>query len=116
MNRFLLTSLVTIAFTIIVPSVSQANPIFYNSNTICQTLVRQIAPSDLVIMARRGQLKTQGIPGAMQLTSEYVLGRIDAEKIVQAAIAACLLPTDAVNDLSYLSAVASQLQIRLRLY
>lgn len=116
MNRFLLIGLTTLAFTAIVPSVSQANPISYNSNTVGQTSVRQITPSDLVIMARRGQLKTQGIPGAMQLTSEYVLGRINAEKIVQAAIAESLLSTDAVNDLSYLNAVASQLQIRLRLY
>lgn len=89
MNRFLLIGLTTLAFTTIVPSVSQANPI-YNPNTVGQTSVRQIAPSNLVIMARRGQLKTQGIPGTMQLTSSYVLGRIDAEKIVQAAVAAHL--------------------------
>lgn len=113
MNRFLLIGLTTLAFTTIVPSVSQANPI-YNPNTISRASVRQIAPSNLVIMARRGQLKTQGIPGSIQLTSEYVLGRIDAKKIVQAAIAAHLLPTDAVQDSNYLNAVASQLQIRLR--
>ena len=116
MNRFILIGLTTLAITSAVPSVSHANPISYDPDTVSQTSGHQIAPSDLVTMARRGEFRTQGIPSAMQLTSQYVLGRIDAEKIVQAAIAEHLLPTNAVNDSSYLNAVALQLQVRLRSY
>lgn len=48
----------------------------------------------------------------MRLMSEYALGRIGAKEIVFGAISAQLLPTQAVNDQSYLNAVEAQLQIQ----
>lgn len=116
MNRFLLSGLTTLAFATAIAPGSQAIPISYNPDTVSQTSVRQLAPSDLVAMAQRGQLKTQGIPGGTQLVSEYVLGRIGAKDVIQSAISANLLPANAVNDSSYSRAVESQLETRLRVY
>lgn len=114
MNRFFLAGLTTLTFVTFIPSVSQAKPITYNPNTVGETPIRQITPYNLVTRAKRGGFEAQGISGEMSLTSDYVLGQIDAEEIVRAGIAAELLPKEIIDNSSYLSAVASQLQIRLR--
>lgn len=114
MNRFISIGLTTLAVISTIPSVSQADRTSYECNTASQTSVCQITPNALVTMARRGKLKAQGIPGGMQLTFEYVLGRVNAEKIVRSAIDEQLMSPDVVNDLSYLNAVKLQLQARLR--
>lgn len=117
MNRFLASGSTTLALVTTIALSSQATPVSYNPpNTATQTSARQITPSDLATAAQRGQLKTQGIPGGSQLVSEYVLGRINAEAVIQSAIAANLLPTSAANDSSYIHAVESQLETRLLVY
>ncbi len=115
MKRILFTGLTTIATLTMtaIPSVSQAGSVTYNPNTIKEESIRQVNPSSIVTMAQRGRLETQYISTGIQLTSDYVLGEIDAEEIVRAGIAANLLTKETIDNSSYLSAVASQLQIHL---
>ena len=72
-----ITTLATLTLTTAIPSVSQAGSVTYNPNTVNQNSIRQVNPSNLVAMAQRSRLETQGIPSGMQLTSNYVLGQID---------------------------------------
>jgi hypothetical protein len=72
-----------------------------------------LTPSALVTMAYRGQFSNQGIPGYTAFLSKYTLGRIDAKHIVQAAIAARLLPAEAIDNPRYLNAIRNQLESQL---
>jgi hypothetical protein len=100
--------------TVIAPAV-KAEPTAFNPNLPNAASVAQVAPSDLVTLAQRGYLKDQGIPGYQVLASQYVLGQVDAAKLVHAAINAKLLPASAANNAGYLNAVDSQLQTQLRI-
>lgn len=116
MRRFAWASLTSLILVTVIAPTSQANLVFYNSNAIDRASVRQITPNALVTMAHRGRFKAQGIPGAIQLASEYVLGRISAKEIVQAAIDVQLLFAQVANNPRYLNAVVAQLEIHLRIH
>jgi hypothetical protein len=69
----------------------------------------QISAFNLVSQAFRGQLSAQGIPSYVTFLSAYRTGQIDAEDVVQAAVASGWLSPQILNDQSYQSAVAAQL-------
>lgn len=116
MKRFILAGLTTLTVTFAIAPVAIAKPVSFNPYTAANNPTSRIAPSDLVSMAQRGKLKEQGIPSNMGLTSKYTLGRIGAEEIVQSAISAGLLPTDAASDRGYLNAVEAQMRILVKVY
>ncbi|MGF1481675.1 MAG: hypothetical protein ACFB4I_19685 [Cyanophyceae cyanobacterium] len=72
--------------------------------------IRRTEAFNLVSSAYRGELEEQGIPGYLELTSEYELGTVEAEDIVQAAVEAGVLSPKALEDKAYLEAVEIQLE------
>jgi hypothetical protein len=72
-----------------------------------------LSPFNLVQLAYRGSLASQGIPSYQAFDTEYLSGKITAEGLIQHGIAAQLVNPQAMKDPSYLSAVESQL-IRFR--
>jgi hypothetical protein len=70
-----------------------------------QPNVRSTAAFDLVSAAYRGKFEAQGIPGFYQLETAYETGEVDAEKLVNRAIAAGELSPAAADDEGYLNAV-----------
>lgn len=115
MKRFILAGLTTLAVALVIdPAI--AKPVSFNPYAAANVPTSRIAPSDLVSMAQRGKLKEQGIPSNMRLMSEYAMGRIGAQEIVQSAISAGLLPTGVASDQSYLNTVEAQLRILLQVY
>ncbi|WP_421657068.1 hypothetical protein [Leptothermofonsia sp. ETS-13] len=113
MKRFIFAGLATVALAVVAPPAS-AEPTAFTLNVANSASTVQLAPSELVTMAQRGYLKDQGIASYQVLTSEYILGQINAQKLVQAAINAKLLPPSVANNQGYLNAVEAQLQIQLR--
>jgi hypothetical protein len=69
----------------------------------------QITPFNLVSLAYRGYLRSQGIPSYSLFLSAYRMGSIRAEDIVSSAVEANRLPADALTDRDYLKAVETQL-------
>lgn len=67
-------------------------------------------PFSLVSLAYRGQFKEQGIPGYNAFITKYATGQVTAEKLVEAAIKADRLSSQAMNDESYINAVELQLR------
>ncbi|MEC4816420.1 MAG: hypothetical protein SAK29_24605 [Scytonema sp. PMC 1069.18] len=74
------------------------------------TVVRNFTPFELVSAAYRGSFREQGIPGYGRLISDFYLGKVNAESLVKAGIAAGKVSSDTLNNQSYLSTVAYQLQ------
>ena len=70
-----------------------------------QQNVRSTAAFDLVSAAYRGKFEAQGIPSFYQLEEAYETGEVDAEKLVNRAIAAGELSPNAADDEGYLNAV-----------
>lgn len=114
MKRFVLAGLTTLALCAAMVSTANADPTAFNPYTAVTAASDRLAPSDLVTIARRGYLKPQGIPGYLGLASAYTLGQIGAKEVVQGAVAAQLLPSEAVTDQAYLNLVDAQLQTQVR--
>lgn len=72
-----------------------------------------IPPENLVSLAYQGYLEKQGIPGDQQLEANFADGQITGEKIVQAAVAGCLLSDQygVSNHSNYIKEVETQLQM-----
>ncbi|MBD2507121.1 hypothetical protein H6G91_07540 [Nostoc muscorum FACHB-395] len=71
--------------------------------------VNYLQPFNLVTFAYHGGLKQHGIPSGEMLVFETQNRNIIANDLVKAAINADKLPSKALNDQNYLSAVNSQL-------
>jgi hypothetical protein len=67
--------------------------------------VRDTAAFDLVYTAYRGGLEPEGIPSYYQLEQAYESGQVDAETLVNSAIAAGELSPAAAEDEGYIGAV-----------
>lgn len=65
---------------------------------------------DLVAWANRGELRTQGVPSYGQLEQAYKTHQIDAETLVNRAIAAGELSPEAAQDEGYMNAVELHLR------
>jgi hypothetical protein len=72
--------------------------------------VIQLSPFDLATFAYRGHFKNQGISGYGTLIQDHFSGKVSNRDIVQAAIAANLLPESTLNNVAYLSALDNQLR------
>lgn len=71
---------------------------------------RHIEPFNLVHGAYQGQFSNQGIPRARGLMKAYDHSQVEAEQLVEAAIAQGRLPQNTLQDQGYLNAVSSHLR------
>ncbi|AFZ43976.1 hypothetical protein PCC7418_1807 [Halothece sp. PCC 7418] len=67
--------------------------------------VRETEAFNLVSAAYRGEFEPEGIPSYYKLEEAYEAGEIDAETLVNRAIAAGELSPTAANDEAYVNAV-----------
>ncbi len=74
-----------------------------------QNNVRDAEAFNLVASAYRGEFKEQGIPSYTQFEQAYISGELNAESLVNSAIAAGELSSEAIEDEAYLNAVTLQL-------
>ncbi|NMG09385.1 hypothetical protein [Brasilonema sp. UFV-L1] len=71
---------------------------------------RSLTPDELVTFAMRGELKKQGIPSNNLLLSAYASGKVTAQSLVKAGIAAGKVSPNTLNARGYLNTVADKLQ------
>ncbi|MEH2309501.1 hypothetical protein [Nostoc sp.] len=90
---------------------NNSETIAINSNNLPSNSisVNYLQPFNLVTFAYQGGLKQHGIPSGEMLVFETQKRNIIANDLVKAAINADKLPSKALNDQNYLSAVNSQL-------
>lgn len=71
-----------------------------------------LEPEQLISLAYAGRLSQQGIPAGETLLDEYEAGNITPVRIVEAAVAACILSNaqTLTTSSSYLNQLNSQLQ------
>ena len=81
----------------------------FNNLPTHSTNVSYLKPFNAAFVAYQGNLKAQGIPSGSALVSQYQTGSLTALDVVKAAVNAKILPAQALNDISYLNAVESQL-------
>lgn len=79
-------------------------------NKQLQNMQYQISAVDLVNLAYRGALRSQGIPSYVALNLSYRRRTITAKDVVDAAVKANLIEAAAVNDPGYLNVVDAQLK------
>ncbi|MBN3872210.1 hypothetical protein [Nostoc sp. JL33] len=90
---------------------SNSNEIAINSNNLPRnsTTVSYLQPFNLVNFAYQGGLKQHGIPSGEALVFQTQHRNLIAKDLVKAAVNANKLPSQALNDQNYLSAVNLQL-------
>lgn len=71
--------------------------------------VRDTEAFNLVSSGYRGDLKAQGIPAYAQFEQAYLAGNLDAEMLVNSAIAAGELSSEAIEDEAFLNAITLHL-------
>lgn len=81
------------------PSLAQSAP---SSNS-------RLAPYDVIFLAYQGYFRDQGIRGYGAFVESCYQGQLSAKRIVEAAIKANRLPSDAINDSAYLQAIDANL-------
>ena len=108
MRRLTLGTLTTLLLTLgaagtaqaeMIPSGNEQARVQGNQN------VRSTEAFDLVASAYRGEFKPQGVPSYGQLEQAYRANQIDAETLVNRAIAAGELSPEAAQDEGYMNAV-----------
>ncbi len=82
----------------------------FNPYIANQSSKNQLSPFNLAYLAYRGYLKAEGIPSSSGLIDALVSGTIMAQDVMQAAVKANRLPSQALNDQGYRSALEGQLQ------
>jgi len=115
-NHYLLT-LITISLITPILFLSNLKPVQGQSETTCVGEVQDyIPPENLASMAYQGFLEKQGIPGFQTLEMEFQNGDITGEKVVQAAVAGCLLSGDyeISGHSDYIQEVQNQLELLVR--
>ena len=86
---------------------------FYTSSVKAQEGVayqNSLTPRQLVSLARHGNFKAQGIPGYSGFGSAVRSGKVNAEKLVASAVVQNKLPSNALQDESYLNAIDEHLK------
>lgn len=107
MKRLILATLSTLAILGMVNPVSAEPIAATNTNSIRDNV--ELTPFSLVTDGYQGYFTTQGIPSNAQYLSAIKTGKVDAENLVEAAIASGRLAPDKINDNSYLNHVQSYL-------
>ena len=69
----------------------------------------EITPIDLVFQGYQGRLVEAGIPGYAAFRQAVFFGKIDAETLVESAVARGKLPSSILNNKSYLRQVEASL-------
>ena len=114
----LINSGLLFAFITLVPGIAGAQTATNNSSEIAinsnnlssnSTSVSYLQPFNLVTFAYQGGLKQHGIPSGETLVIQTQSRKIIAKDLVKAAVNADKLPSQALNDQNYLSAVNLQL-------
>ncbi|MBD2655145.1 hypothetical protein H6G45_16965 [Synechocystis sp. FACHB-383] len=96
---------------------AQAQPTSNSPSSQCVGEVfPYIAPANLAMMAYRGYLEKEGIPGYQVLGEQYSFGKVTAQQIVKAAISSCLLSDKygVASDPNYADDLAMQVQILIQ--
>ena len=90
---------------------TNSSEIAINSNNLSSnsSSISYLQPFNLVTFAYQGGLKQHGIPSGETLIFQTQNRNIIAKDLVKAAVNADKLPSQALNDPNYLSAVISQL-------
>ena len=116
----LINSGLLLAFITLVPGIAGAQTATNNSSEIAinsnnlssnSTSVSYLQPFNLVTFAYQGGLKQHGIPSGEALIFQTQNRNIIAKDLVKAAVNADKLPSQALNDQNYLSAVNLQLNV-----
>jgi hypothetical protein len=105
----LINSGILLAAITLIPGIAAAQTPTNNSSNQAVNSKIYVQPFNTAFLAYQGYLKEQGIPSAGALVFAYQTGNLTANDVVQAAVKANKLPTEVLNDQSYLSAVDSQL-------
>ena len=69
-----------------------------------------VTPFNLVFLAFHGFFEQEGIPSSMGLLSAYTKGKVTAKDLVKIAIAMNRLPSNTLDNQSYINQVDSQLK------
>lgn len=93
---------VAMAETTAVPEKLDQNSQQYSS-------IRDTEAFNLVSSGYRGDLKEEGIPAYAQFEQAYLAGEINAERLVESAIKAGVLSSEAIEDEDYLNAITLHL-------
>lgn len=105
MKRYLIIAL-TIASTL-----SFATPLLAQTrvsvNSKAAREIIEISPFDLVTAGYQGRFINQGIPAASKFLSAVRMNKIDAQDLVEVAIAQRRLSSEMLTNKSYLSSVQS---------
>ncbi|WP_181243971.1 hypothetical protein [Chamaesiphon polymorphus] len=115
MKRFLPSGLIVIAISLAVNTSVAAKgksevitkPVAQATNS---TSIEYITPFELVGNAYQGQYRKQSIPGFGSFIYDVKTGKVTAKDLVEAAIVAKVLPSQAIADRNYLSNVDWQLR------
>ncbi len=112
MKRLLLLGLSAIvaASTVISPATAQMTGVDTSFPDKSAALGMDVTPFNLVFLAYQGFFESEGISMAASLINGYDAGKITAKDLVEAAIKMNRLPTAALTNRNYLSAVTRQLQ------
>ncbi|MFW9260236.1 hypothetical protein [Nostoc sp. CALU 546] len=115
----LINSALIFASITLVPGIASAQTattntsetIVINSNNLSSnsTAVSYLQPFNLVTFAYQGGLQQHGIPSGGELVFKTLNRNIIAKDVVKAAVNADKLPSQVLNDQSYLSAVNLEL-------
>ncbi|WP_036488382.1 hypothetical protein [Myxosarcina sp. GI1] len=92
----------------LVATPTSANEISAINQTSTDSIVK-ITPFDLVYGAYRGYFTDSGIPGYANLIAAVNAGRVNAEDLVEEAIALGRLAPETINNRAYLNSVAGLL-------
>lgn len=77
--------------------------------TATPVVAAETTPIDLVYLGYQGYFTEAGIPGQGAFLQAVYLGKIDAKTLVNGAIAQGKLPSETINDQSYLRKVKASL-------
>ena len=107
MKTALLMSLSALTLSL-VATPTLANEISQNDLASTGSIV-EISPFDLVYGAYQGNFTDSGIPGYANLNMAVDAGRVNAEVLVEEAIAKGRLSPETIDDRAYLNSVAGLL-------
>lgn len=112
MRHLTIGTLTTLLLTLgIAPATEAETMSSTREETLAQSRysVRDTEAFDLVASAYRGEFQSEGIPSYYQLEQAYQAGEVNAERLVNSAIAAGELDPAAAQDDAYLNAVSLHL-------
>jgi hypothetical protein len=107
MKRLILATLSTLAISGMANPVTAEQIAATSTNSIRGNV--ELTPFSLVTNGYQGYFANQGIPSHGRYLSAIKTGKVDAESLVEAAIALGRLAPDKINDSSYLNHVRSNL-------